>query len=306
MTIERIPITSREQWLALRKNDVTASVVASLFGCHPYVSALKIYLAHSGIEFDEADNRVFRRGRLMEPAVALAVSEDRPDWRIEKATFYCRDPDLQLGATPDFLIHGDPRGLGVLQTKTAAPHVYQRDWEGGATVPFWVQLQALTEAMLTDAAFAAVAVLQVDAFDLALSIVEVPRHPAAEQRIRDAVAKFWDDVAAGREPEPDYGKDAELLKMIAPREVADKAIDLSGSNEFPALLDQRAEIMAGINVYEARKNEIETQIKFALRDCERAIGIPGWSITWKTSHRQDYVMKAKDIRTLRINRTGDR
>jgi predicted phage-related endonuclease len=94
--------------------------------------------------------------------------------------------------------------------------------------------------------------------------------------------------------------------MIAPREVADKAIDLSGSNEFPALLDQRAEIMAGINVYEARKNEIETQIKFALRDCERAIGIPGWSITWKTSHRQEYVMKAKDIRTLRINRTGDR
>jgi predicted phage-related endonuclease len=121
MTIERIEITSREQWLALRKPDVTASVVASLFGCHPYVSALKLYLAHSGVEFDEADNRVFRRGRLMEPTVALAVSEERPDWRIEKCDSYYRDPDLRLGATPDFLIHGDPRGLGVLQTKTAAP-----------------------------------------------------------------------------------------------------------------------------------------------------------------------------------------
>jgi predicted phage-related endonuclease len=302
--IERIPITSREQWLALRKPDVTASVVASLFGCHPYVSALKIYLAHSGVEFDEADNRVFRRGRLMEPAVALAVAEERADWRVEKANSYYRDPDLRLGATPDFMIHNDPRGLGVLQTKTAAPHIYQRDWEGGATVPFWVQLQALTEAMLTDAAFAAVAVLQVDAFDLALSIVEVPRHPAAEQRIRDAVAKFWDDVAVGREPAPDYGKDAELLKMIAPREVADKSIDLSGDNELPALLDQRAEIMTAMKGYEARKDEIETMLKFKMRDAESVVGLPDWNITWKTTHRAEYIMKAKDIRTLRIHHKG--
>jgi predicted phage-related endonuclease len=304
MTIERIEITSREQWLALRKPDVTASVVASLFGCHPYVSALKLYLAHSGVEFDEADNRVFRRGRLMEPTVALAVSEERPDWRIEKCDSYYRDPDLRLGATPDFLIHGDPRGLGVLQTKTAAPYIYQRDWEGGATVPFWVQLQVLTEAMLTDAAFGVVAVLEINAFDLALSIIEVPRHPAAEQRIRDAVAKFWDDVAAGREPAPDYGKDAELLKMIAPREVADKSIDLSGDNELPALLDQRAEIMTAMKGYEARKDEIETMLKFKMRDAESVVGLPDWNITWKTTHRAEYIMKAKDIRTLRIHHKG--
>jgi predicted phage-related endonuclease len=304
MTIERIEITGREQWLALRKNDVTASVVAALFGAHPYVSALKLYLMHSGIEFDEADNRVFRRGRLMEPAVALAVAEDRPDWRIEKANSYYRDPDLRLGATPDFFIHGDPRGLGTLQTKTAAPGVYQRDWEGGASVPFWVQLQALTEAMLTDAAFAAVAVLQVDAFDLALSIVEVPRHPAAEQRIIEAVTRFWADVAAGREPAADYGKDAELLRMIAPREIAGTTVDLSGDNELPALLDQRAEIMTAMKGYEARKDEIETMLKFKMRDAESVVGLPDWNITWKTTHRAEYVMKAKDIRTLRIHHKG--
>jgi predicted phage-related endonuclease len=307
MPIERIEITGREQWLEARKNDVTASVVAALFGAHPYVSSLKLYLMHSGIEFDEADNRVFRRGRLMEPAVALAVAEDRPSWHVEKCNYYYRDPDLRLGATPDFVVNNDPRGLGVLQTKTAAPHIYQRDWEGGATVPFWVQLQVLTEAMLTDAAFGVVAVLEINAFDLALSIVEVPRHPAAEQRIRDAVARFWADVAAGREPAPDYGKDAELLKMIAPREVADKSIDLSGDNELPALLDLRAEIMAAMKGYEARKDEIETMLKFKMRDAESVVGLPDWNITWKTTHRAEYVMKAKDIRTLRIHhRAGDK
>jgi predicted phage-related endonuclease len=303
--IERIEITSRDQWLNLRKPDVTASVVAALFGAHPYTSALKLYLTYSGIEFDQADDRVLRRGRLMEPAVALAVSEERADWKIEKCDSYYRDPELHLGATPDFFIHGDPRGLGVLQTKTAAPHIFERDWEGGATVPFWIQLQVLTEAMLTEAAFGAVAVLRVDAFDLALALIEVPRHPAAEQRIKAAVAQFWADVAAGREPDPDYGKDAELLKVIAPHEVVGTTVDLSGDNELPALLDQRAEIMTAMKGFEARKDEIETAIKFRMRDAESVVGLPDWNITWKTTHRAEYVMKAKDIRTLRIHHRAE-
>jgi predicted phage-related endonuclease len=306
MSIERVEITSRDQWLNLRKSDVTASVVAALFGAHPYTSALKLYLAHSGVEFDQADDRVLRRGRLMEPAVALAVSEERPDWKIEKCDSYYRDPELHLGATPDFFIHGDPRGLGVLQTKTAAPHIFERDWEGGATVPFWIQLQVLTEAMLTKAAFGAVAVLRVDAFDLALALIEVPRHPAAEQRIKAAVVQFWDDIATRREPDADYNRDAELLKVIAPHEVAGTTVDLSGDNELPALLEQREEIMTGIKGFEARKDEIETMLKFKMRDAESVVGLPEWGISWKSQHRKEFVVPAKDVRTLRIHHKGQR
>ena len=301
MPIERIAITSRAQWLELRKQDVTASSIGALFGVHPYTSALKLYLAHSGVEFDEADDRVKRRGRLMESSVAAAVAEDRPEWQIEKCAAYYHDTDLRLGATPDFFIHGDPRGLGVLQTKTAAPHVYERDWQEGEEAPFWIQLQNLTECMLTDAAFGAIAVLKVHAFDLACSIVELPRHPGAEARIVNAVRKFWDDVAYGREPEPDYGKDAELLRAIAPREVIGKSLDLSGDNELPGLLDQREQLMDSIRLCEKRKDEIETEIRFKMRDAERVVGVPDYSITWKSQHRKEFVVPAKDIRTLRIH-----
>jgi predicted phage-related endonuclease len=307
MTIERIPITSREQWLELRKPDVTASVVGALFGVHPYVSALKLYLQHSGIEFSEPDSAVTRRGRLLESAVALAVEEQRPDWRIEKCTDYFRDPELRLGATPDFFIHDDPRGLGVLQTKTAAPHVYERDWQNGDVTPFWIQLQNLTEVMLTGAAFGVVAVLRVDAFDLACSMNEVPRLAGAEKRIIDGVRGFWADVAAHREPDPDYAKDAELLRLIAPHEEAGKTIDLSGDNEILAMLDQREEIIAQIiKPAEARVDGIDTAIKFRIRDAERVIGLPEWSISWKTSHRPEYTVQAKDVRTLRIQRRTEK
>src|SRR5512146_346599 len=99
--IERIPITSRDQWLGLRKKDVTASAEPAIHGLHPYVSALRLYIEKQGlVELpDKPDGGPLRRGRILESAVAAAVAEQKPDWRIEKANEYFRDPDLRLGCT---------------------------------------------------------------------------------------------------------------------------------------------------------------------------------------------------------------
>jgi hypothetical protein len=32
----------------------------------------------------------------------------------------------------------------VLQAKTAAPSVFESEWEGGKRIPFWIVLQTLT------------------------------------------------------------------------------------------------------------------------------------------------------------------
>ena len=49
--VERHEITSREAWLELRKQDVTASTIAALFNCHPYTTALRLYAEKRGTEF---------------------------------------------------------------------------------------------------------------------------------------------------------------------------------------------------------------------------------------------------------------
>lgn len=305
--IERHPVKGPIAQFKPRQQDVTASVVPALFGLHPYVTPLKLYLMHSGIEFpDQSDNPVLRRGRLLEGAVGLAVAEQRPDWTVSKNEFYFHDPDLRLGATPDFFLEGDPRGLGVLQTKTVAPAIFDREWEGGRTVPFWIVLQTLTECLLTDAAFGVVAAMRVDAFDLYVAILDIPRHPAAEDKIIVAVKQFWDDVANGREPGPDYGRDANLLAVIAPRAVKDKTIDLSGENELPGLLDQRAQLKEQIKAYQKRVDEIDAEFKFKLRDAERAVGLSDWSISFKNQHRNQYTVPESDFRVLRITRIGER
>lgn len=286
---------------ALRKQFYTASIIGAVPGVHPYVSRLKLYMMKRGVDFnDDPDNPVFKRGRWFEPAVGTAVGEQRPEWTVEKCnTFYC-DPDTLKGASPDFLIHGDPRGLGVLQAKTVAPHIYERDWAGGTRVPDWIIFQALTEAELTDAAFAAVAVLKVDAFNPVCEIIEIDRHPAAERRLTEEVAKFHHDVEAGIEPDPDFARDADLLKILSPRHEPGKVIDLSGNNEIPVLLAQREQLRAEIKAREARCEVIETELKFLMGDAEIIAGLPDWHVTYKAGNRKEYVVPAKLLRPLRI------
>src|SRR5262245_55184118 len=79
MSIERIKIDSKDQWLTLRKFDLTASVLGAIDGHDPYISPLRLYIEKRGIELPnkQSDSPVLRRGRLFENAVAAAVSEMR-------------------------------------------------------------------------------------------------------------------------------------------------------------------------------------------------------------------------------------
>jgi len=306
--IERREVTTRTEWLEWRKQDVTASNVAALFNVHPYTTALKLYAEKRGAAFyfDE-ENKVLRRGRWMEPAVAKAVEEMRPAWRLEPARHYLRDPDLRIGATPDFIIHGDPRGKGILQAKSVAPSVFAREWNDGAEVPLWIILQAAQEGMLAEADFIVVAALTVDAHNMDVSIHEMPRNPAAEDKIKKAVGEFWRNVEEGREPEPDFARDADTIKAMwrAEREPPNE-IDLSSNNRIPELLAERAQHKEDIKEMEARLEAIDAEIKFEMKDAAVATGLNGWRVTYKTTHYKEYVVKARDTRVLRVTDQRDK
>jgi len=297
--IERIPVTDRETWLALRKRDVTASVIGALFGCHPYETLLGLYMDKTGGAAAEIDSAVLRRGRLLENAVAAAVMEERPDWHVVKATDYLRDPIARIGATPDFYILGDPRGLGVLQTKTVAPREFKAKWVDDRP-PFWVALQNATELMLEpQAAFGAVAALVIDPYKLECPIFEIPRHEGVEARIREAVSDFWDNVAFGMPPQPDFARDADLIARLEPEEITGRRIDLSGDNMLPELLAERAALKARAKADAERIAEIETEVRHKMGDAESG-ALPGYSITLKTQHRKAHFIPASSSRVLRV------
>jgi predicted phage-related endonuclease len=298
--IERFEVTSRTEWLERRKADITASNIGALFNAHPYTTALKLYVEKRGVEFDNPDNKAMRRGRWLEPAVGKAVEELRPEWKLTPAAEYLRDPEHRIGATPDFYIHGDPRGRGVLQAKTVAPSVYAREWANGETVPLWISLQAATEAMLTDSAFSAVAVLLVDPHNMDCVIHELPRHPSAEMKILAAVHEFWRMVDAGIEPEPDFARDAAVIRAMYRREESGKPIDLTGNNKIHELLDERAGLQSVVKSAEVRVAEIDAEIKFTMGEADHITGLNGWRVTFKTSDFKEYTVPARSTRILRV------
>jgi predicted phage-related endonuclease len=176
--VERIAITSEEQWRELRTHDVTASTIAALFGLHPYMTVGELHVEKSGIELRKhAETSVMRRGRALEGVVADEVQRVRPSWKITKATHYLRDTKRRIGATPDFYIDDNGK-RGILQTKTVGGATFKKTWAATGGLPFWIGLQCATEMMLDDADFGVVAALAVGDFEFSLHMTDVPRHAA--------------------------------------------------------------------------------------------------------------------------------
>jgi hypothetical protein len=302
MIVQRIPITSREQWLDLRKGDVTASTIGALRGLHPYTSRLRLYKEKTGFDFKVEENVRMRRGSLLEAAVAARVGQERPEWQIVPAGEYLRDPSLRLGGTPDFYIHGDPRGVGILQTKLSIAGVFEKAWrdeDGVIAPPMWIRLQALTEAMLHDAAFGAIAVYIDHPFRDDVHIFEFDRHAGAEAAIRNDVAQFWQDVEWQIEPDASGSVDASLVKLMYPESDPLIHIDLTGDNYLTSALAERARLKTEIAEAEASISEIETELKAKMGAAELA-HFHGFMVTHKTVDRKGFEVKPTRYRKLNV------
>jgi len=297
---ERFEILSESQWLELRQPDFTASVIGALFKCHPNVTAMRLWAEKRGLEMPHnSDDEFLAARRDEEPAIARAVGRQYPQWSIEANAVYLRDPVARLGCTIDFHVLDPLRGHGILEAKTANPGAYERHWNNGETIPLYILLQVTVQRMLADASFAVVAVKRLDSHQPRVKVIEVPRSAAVEDKIRVAVADFWDCVESGKEPEPEYASDAAVFKALWPRETLGKVVDLSGNNELPDMLARRAALLAGANEMKDRVDRINAEIIHMLGDAERVTGVDGWSITYKT--RKGYTPKpVEPARILRI------
>lgn len=291
-------ITSTADWLRWRKQDVTASAVAALFDIHPYISRQQLAERMRGTSdagtSTPPDNSSMRRGRILEPGVAVAVQEEKPHWTLARATTYHRLPQHRLGATPDYFIESrgpGEMGRGVLEIKTTSP---QRWEEWHATPPLAYVLQTLVQLMCCDCAWGCIATM-VTSNSLPVYYTAVRRHALAEERILSAVAQWWRDFDSGALP--GAAEAAGLSEMLDDG----SSIDLSADNELPALLDERALLKGCVAAEEKRLGEIDHQIKTRIGKA-RTGWLPGWQLSYATSHRKETILPARDIRTLRVRR----
>lgn len=301
MQVNRRTITDHADWLSWRKGNINGSEVGALFGCSPYITPYALYADKAGLANIAApDSDVLKRGRILEPAIAAAVAEDRPKWKIAKSGEYLWSPQARLGCTPDFDVHCPERGLGVMQGKTVARPIFEAEWQDGP--PLWIILQTHQEMMLSGVKWGAIGALVTSTYSIDLKIWEFERHEATEKKIIATAAQFWADIAAGRQPKPDYAADDEIIKLVYARDNG-KTIDLSRDNRMPDLLERYEALAAVGKSTDAELKAVKAEIAEKLGDAAMAL-LPGWEVTHKTQTRKGYTVADTSFRVLRVKRSG--
>lgn len=306
--IERIRITSREQWLDLRTMDVTASNVAALFGEYPHFGRLGLWELKTGRATDSAaTSRAMERGNLFEGQALKELADERPDWRISPLgnRYYFRDPAHRVGATPDaFAIDPARPGFGVVQVKSAVA-LSKGKWLDEDRQPFcptWVGLQAMAEAKLTGASWAVVVVIICDTED-DLLIIDVPMPEGLWPAIVSEVDLFWQIIAEGRTPEVDPERDARAVARVFAQDDGTE-IDLSGDNQISEILDERnqlKEIEKAGSVAEKARKVLDTTILGKIGHHARARLADGRIITAKTVKRAGFTVAPTSYRSIKVD-----
>jgi predicted phage-related endonuclease len=300
--IERRTIVDEQEWLEWREQDITASVVAALFGVHPYETVYGIASRLAGLKLSEPrSSPVMSRGREFQEVVGRYLQRNHETWKIRAANVYLRDPALRLGATPDFFCTDPELGLrvnGVIEAKTVASLAFRQNWADG--VPQWIILQTLVCAMLAKAKFAIIAAMVVDPYRWPPELHEfyVPRHEEAEKRIRETVAKFWAALERKEMPAPDFARDGGLIAAMFPHTTPGKTVDLTGDNRMPDLLAERAKVKAQIADLEKFEKTLTNEIKEKIGDAEVAI-VNGWRVTLKEINVKEKITPPYTYRLLR-------
>jgi len=281
--IEEHTIESKEQWLELRKQDVTASVAAALLELHPFVTPLQLWAEKSGKGAPVDDNPAMRRGRLIERLAIPLIEEARPDWTVEKANVYLRDHDHRLGGTPDFQVF-TPSGLrGNVQFKSVEPYLFERTWkiDGQIVPPTWIGVQALVEAYLMGADFAMIGVCRVG-YGIDFDLIDVPFTDGLIERLQIASEIFWSQVEHKEPPPPNFDRDADIVRQLHPKATIGKTVDLTGNNRVAALAEEDEEWAATEKQAKKKRDAAKAEVLHLLGDAEVGLINGEIAVTAKT------------------------
>jgi predicted phage-related endonuclease len=299
--VEKHQPSDRDAWRSLRRQDITASQIGGLLpGIHPYVTPYQLFAYKTGrlAPDDDIDTPAMARGRALEPLAAQFAAEQLPGAKIETNQLqYWRDPHSRIGATPDLLIENE-RGFGVVQLKSIEPSIYAKTWHDGEP-PVWIALQALTEAKLTGAAWAAVGVLRVG-FRVDFDLMPIPLHEGMWARLQAEAAAFWRMVDLNTPPPPDFGRDAATIAALNAT-VDNASIDLSDDGELIAAIIERERLKKATKDFDARAAELEGLIRH--KAGSNAIVLAGdYRLTLREERRAGYTVPPGVRRPLRVKR----
>lgn len=262
MNRETIPITSEEQWLELRKQDITSTAMAGLFGLSPYCTVFELYHAKkTGLELPFETNDRMDKGLRMEGYAAQEVAI-KEGWEVEAINDYIRLTDYKMGASFDFEATCPKRGKGILEIKALDFFRHRESWsedEIPADKEVQIRQQLLCAGKYKWGAVAAFT----SVYDYHLYFFD--RDKGFEAGMITAAQEFWADVEAGREPKPDFYRDAPVIAELYKNAGGDLA-NFTDNEEYDALVARFSRLKEQANAFDKDVKAAQAELHLFLAD----------------------------------------
>jgi putative phage-type endonuclease len=230
MQRETLVPASEAQWLEWRRQDLTSTEAAALFGASPYATAYELHHRKAGtlpeVEFTENERMTW--GKRLEGAIALGIAEDY-GLIVEPFKCYMRVPELRMGSSFDFKIVGITDGFtgddsarkmflmhgpGIMEVKNVDGLQFRRVWlEDGETIeaPPHIEFQVQHQLVVADLNWSMIAPL---VGGNTPKVILRERDRVVGEAIIQQVREFWARVATGTPPAPDFLKDADTVSRL--------------------------------------------------------------------------------------------
>jgi putative phage-type endonuclease len=268
--IETIRPRDEKHWLELRKQDVTSTETAALFGISPYMTAFELWhRKHDNldVEFQMNDRVVW--GQRLQDSIAAGIFADQ-GWIGHKKTEYMRDPDLRMGASFDFeFMHIDGEGQ-LLEIKNVDSLVFKEGWivEGeDVQAPPHLELQVQQQLALTGYKAAWLGALI--GGNRVVLIRRIP-DPVVIESIKSRIKAFWTSIQNDTEPKPDFGRDSDFIARLYSFAEPGKVFNADDRVNKLAFAYKRAAEEA--KAAEEKKDAARAEILTLIADAEKVVG----------------------------------
>jgi predicted phage-related endonuclease len=280
----------REEWLALRSPNLNSTEVGSLFGILKYASIFELWhYKNKSIQCDFTGNERTEWGLALQDSIAAKVAKDN-GWTIRRMDEYMYLPEIRLGSSFDFAIGAD----GIMEVKNVDKFVFLDEWENGEA-PLHIEIQVQTQLAVSGRKFVWLVAL-VGGNEAIL--IKRERDEAVIKAIIEKVKWFWQTIAEGKEPEPDFKKDAEFIAKLYGYAEPEKV--LTAGDDIAQLAAEYKKVGEEIKPLEEKKEELKARLLVAIADAEKVVG-DGFSISAGMVGEAEIKYTRKPYRLFKVN-----
>lgn len=233
-----IQVRDQKHWHELRSQHIGGSDVAALFGLSPYSSRWQLWMEKAGKlpPEDISGNKAVQAGTFLESGIA-AWAAHRWGMELTKVTdYYTVDDCPGMGASLDFkTATAEP-----VEIKWSSAFVSHWEYDGEIIIDapenYLLQVQQQIACTGSDHGWL-IALIRDEPRRM-----KVPRNDNIIDAIKHETAAFWQSIAEGKEPEPDYATDIDAItKLMGTVPKSDVTLDDEDARLFSAYKAAKAD-----------------------------------------------------------------